>query len=120
MIRSWSTQIRRAAYWPSLPWLISGRWAAPARWAALMGARPLLHLHQLAVAQRHPSVHARREIHVVGGDDGGEAGGAHQLGQRGEHPLRGLGVEVAGRLVREQDARRIGDGAGDGDALLLA
>ncbi len=31
-----------------------------------------------------------------------------------------LRIEIAGRLVGEKDARRIGDGTGDGDALLLA
>ena len=31
-----------------------------------------------------------------------------------------LRVEVAGRLVGEEQARRIGDGASDGDPLLLA
>ncbi len=29
-------------------------------------------------------------------------------------------IEIAGRLVGEQNARRVGDGARDGDALLLA
>ena len=37
-----------------------------------------------------------------------------------EHLLRGARVEVAGRLVGEQDARRVGDRARDRDALLLA
>ena len=37
-----------------------------------------------------------------------------------ENVAGGLRVEVAGRLVGEQQPRRIGDGAGDGDALLLA
>ena len=32
----------------------------------------------------------------------------------------GLGVEVAGRLVGEQDARPVDEGAGDGGALHLA
>ena len=32
----------------------------------------------------------------------------------------GAGVEVAGGLVGEQQARAVGDRAGDGDALLLA
>jgi hypothetical protein len=34
--------------------------------------------------------------------------------------IRGLRIEIAGRLVRQQQARRIGHGAGDGHALLLA
>ncbi len=32
----------------------------------------------------------------------------------------GCGVEVCGRLVGEEDSGAIGNGAGDGDALLLA
>ena len=34
--------------------------------------------------------------------------------------LLGLGVERRGRLVEQQDARVLQDGAGDRDALLLA
>ena len=34
--------------------------------------------------------------------------------------LRRVRIEIAGRLVGEQDARRIGDRARDRDALLLA
>src|ERR1043166_4691326 len=79
-----------------------------------------LHLYHLTVAQGDAAVHALRQIHVVGGDDGGEAGRAHQLRERAEHVIRGTWVEVAGGLIGEQDARRVGDGAGDRDALLLA
>ena len=62
----------------------------------------------------------RGELHVVGGDQGGEARGAHELRQRVEHMVGGVRIEIAGRLVGEQDARRVGDRAGDRDALLLA
>ena len=37
-----------------------------------------------------------------------------------EDVLGGVHVEIAGRLVGEQDARRVGDRARDRDALLLA
>ena len=37
-----------------------------------------------------------------------------------EHVVRRLRVEIAGRLVGEQHARRVGDGARDRDTLLLA
>ena len=43
-----------------------------------------------------------------------------QVEQALEHRARGGGVEVAGRLVGQQQARLVGQGAGDGDALLLA
>ena len=44
---------------------------------------------------------------------------AVQLAQQLHHRFAVLRVEVSGRLVREQDRRRAGDGAGDRDALLL-
>ena len=40
--------------------------------------------------------------------------------QRFEHAHTGPAVERAGRLVTEQHLGTLGDGAGDGDALLLA
>ncbi len=54
------------------------------------------------------------------GDERGEAGGAHKAGQHAEDMIGGLGVEVAGRLVGQKELRRIGEGAGEGDALLFA
>ncbi len=42
-----------------------------------------------------------------------------QVVQGLEHRLAGGGIEVAGRLVGQQQARLVGQGAGDGDALLL-
>ena len=40
--------------------------------------------------------------------------------ERGEDLLLGAGVECAGRFVEDQDRRVLDQGAGDGDALLLA
>ena len=40
--------------------------------------------------------------------------------ERGEYVVRGAYIEIAGRLVGQQDPRRIGDRTRDGDALLLA
>lgn len=63
----------------------------------------------------------------VGVADGAEAVGDDEAGAAGhetrEAPLDealGLGVEVAGGLVEDQDFRIGEDGAGDGEALLLA
>jgi hypothetical protein len=39
-----------------------------------------------------------------------------QLAEQLHHGFAVLRVQVAGRLVRQQDRRRSGDGAGDGDA----
>ena len=80
----------------------------------------LLQFHHVSVLERHAAVHAAGELHVVGRDQRGEAGGAHELRQRVEHVVGGARVEIAGRLVGQQDARRIGDRARDRDALLLA
>ena len=80
----------------------------------------LRQLHHQPIPDRHAPVHAGGEVHVVGGDEGGELGGADDGHQSLEDAAGGVGVEVAGGLVGEQQARGIGDGAGDGDALLLA
>ena len=42
------------------------------------------------------------------------------MGERANTCSDGARIEIAGRLVGQQDARRIGDRARDGDALLLA
>ena len=79
-----------------------------------------LELHHLPFLEGHLPVHALGELQVVGGDDGGEAGGAYQLGECVEHAVGGAQIEVSGWLVGKQNARRVGDGARDRDALLLA
>ena len=43
-----------------------------------------------------------------------------QLHQRIEDMIGGVRIEIAGRLVRQQHPRRVGDRARDRDALLLA
>src|SRR6185437_11273507 len=53
----------------------------------------LIHLDDRAFPQSHPPVHAGRQIHVVGCNDGGEARGLHQLGQRAENVLSGVQVD---------------------------
>ncbi|RYI19316.1 MAG: cupin domain-containing protein [Acetobacteraceae bacterium] len=73
-----------------------------------------------AVPDGDAPVHATGEIHVVSGDQRGEAGGADQGDQDPEDVRRRVRVEVAGGLVGEQQARAVGDRARDGDALLLA
>ena len=54
------------------------------------------------------------------GDQGSDLRRPDKLGQRFEDVAGGGRVEVAGGLVGQEEARRVGDGAGDGDALLLA
>ena len=62
----------------------------------------------------------RRNVEVVGGDDGGDAGSAHQFAQRGKDPFGSADIEIAGGLVGQKNPRRVGDGARNRDALLLA
>ncbi len=56
---------------------------------------------------------------VGGGDDGGPAFLIH-LAEEVDDRLAGVEVEVAGGFVGENDGGVVGEGAGDGDALLLA
>ena len=81
---------------------------------------PLVHLDDPALAQGHSTVQAGRQIHVVGGDNGGKTGRPHELRQRVENMLRGMDIEIPGKLVSQQDARGIGDSPRDRDTLLLA
>jgi hypothetical protein len=49
-----------------------------------------------------------------------EAGAADDVEENGGDLVGGVLVEIAGRLVAEQHARRVGESADEGDALLLA
>ena len=60
------------------------------------------------------------EVGVVGGDQGGHALGLHDGSEQAHDLLGGLGVELAGGLVGEQQLGASGQGAGDRDPLLLA
>src|SRR6516165_10961835 len=42
---------------------------------------PSVQLHDQPILERDAPVHARRDVHVVGGDDDREARGLHQLGE---------------------------------------
>ncbi len=57
---------------------------------------------------------------VVGGDHGAGAALAGLLHQQAHHPFGVQRVERRGRLVGQQQARRMRQGAGDGDPLALA
>jgi hypothetical protein len=45
----------------------------------------------------------------VGGDEGREAGRFDERREGSEDMVGGLGIEIAGRLISEQDARAAGD-----------
>src|SRR5262245_1524102 len=71
-----------------------------------------------AVADMDGAVGEGRDVGFVGDEHDGVAGFVQALEQ--PHDLgAGFRVEVAGRLVGEQDRRVVDERAGDGDALTL-
>jgi hypothetical protein len=86
------------------------------------GTRPALQHQRFdqAVAEGDDAVGAAGEVVVVGGDEGRGALVADEAGKGLEHLVAGGRVEIAGGFVGEDDARIVGGGAGDGDALLFA
>src|SRR3954451_2911460 len=58
-----------------------------------------------AVAQPHAAVRARHDGGVVGGEDERGAGLGVELGEQVEDVRGGVGVEVRGRLVGEDELR---------------
>src|SRR5688500_11496964 len=73
----------------------------------------------LAVGDDDGAGDAVGEVAVVGDHADGLAGGDESLEEL-EDGFGGARVEVAGRLVGEDERRVVGEGACDGDALLLA
>lgn len=75
---------------------------------------------EAAVADPADAVAGGEHFVVVGGADDGDAffavEGFHEL----DNFLTGFGVEVSGGFIGEDDAGRVGEGSGDGDALLLS
>src|SRR5690606_14043299 len=76
--------------------------------------------HHLAVAELHAGkiegVEQRQFVRRE--DDGGPQ--LVELGEEPHQPERQLGIDIAGRLVREQNVGPADDRAGNGGALLLA
>ena len=75
---------------------------------------------QDAFADCDGPVHAARNLQVVGRDHRRDPFLAHQLRQYLEYIVGGVDVEIAGRLVRQQQGRVVGKGARDRDPLLFA
>jgi hypothetical protein len=74
---------------------------------------------QPAVHQRHHAVGAGGELRVVGDGDHRGVAVVDQLAQDGAHVLAAGAVEVAGRLVGQDQQRPVGQRTGDGHALAL-
>src|SRR5205814_8083097 len=75
---------------------------------------------QPPVFEADDAVEAAGELQVVGGDQSGQAGMAYEVEQCAHHAVAGRVVEVAGRLVGQQDAGIVGESADDRNTLLLA
>ena len=60
------------------------------------------------------------DIHLVGDDDDSQMQLTIQPFDKFENRFGGVRVECAGRLVKQQDTRVVGERAGDGDSLLLS
>src|SRR4051794_38927756 len=91
---------------------------------ALQGTRtstcPRFQSLQPSLVEAQDAVHLGGDEFVVGGDEGGAPLPAHQGQELGEDDVGGGFVEIAGRLVGEDEERAVGERAGDRDALLLA
>ena len=72
------------------------------------------------VGQRDHALAAFGQRRIVGDDHQRRAGFRAAFKQQVGHGVAGRGVEIARRLVGEDQRRTRGDGAGDGHALLLA
>ena len=72
----------------------------------------------LAVGDQDSAIDAAGLVGIVCDDDDRLAA-RRQLREQGENGVRGLGVEIAGGFIGYDQRRVIGQGAGDGGALLL-
>ena len=71
-----------------------------------------------AVADGDDAMGVLGDVRLVGDEDDGVAFGV-KLVEEGHDLVAGLGVEVSGGLVGEDDGRVVDEGTGDGDALSL-
>lgn len=80
---------------------------------------PGLSTGQLPAFQPRHTVHPGREIGVMGGDEGRQPFFTRKIQEEREDGLRCFDIEIARRLICQQHAGAIGEGAGDGNALFL-
>ena len=73
-----------------------------------------------ALDQPHHAIGAGDDVHVVRHHDDSQPVLPVQVAEQADDLAAGVGVEVAGRLVGQEDARPIDEGAGDGGPLHLA
>src|SRR5687768_1391342 len=76
--------------------------------------------HDLSVVYLdHALLHLVHDVVVMGGDDDSSAPVIY-IGKKIHDSQGSFGIEVAGRLVGDEERRVVDEGAGDGDPLLLA
>src|SRR5690242_9350266 len=73
-----------------------------------------------AVAHMHHAIEVRGGFRIMGDHDDGLAEFFIQLTEHLQHNFGILGIQVSGWLISEDNFRLVDDGAGDGNALLLA
>ena len=88
------------------------------RVALVAVTRPLL--GDAPVSDAHDPVGDPRRLRVVADDHGRAAMLPHELREHVVHLVGGRAVELAGRLVGEEDLRPVSEGGAERDALLLA
>src|SRR5882757_1747056 len=98
----------------------AGRGGGDAYRASSQPKTSLINGFQPAVFEGDDAVEAAGEIEVVRRDQGGEAGMTDEIEEGVEDAVAGRVIEVAGRLVAEQDPGIVGERPRDRDALLLA
>ena len=86
----------------------------------IWGATCALFRLQLAIDHDDLAVAEGCHVRVVGGDEECCLVLAVHVAQEGEDLVGGFAVQVAGRFVGEDKGGAVHQGAGDGDALLLA
>ena len=88
------------------------------RVALVVVTRPLL--RDAPVSDAHDPVGDPRRLRVVADDHGRAAMLPHELREHVVHLVGGRAVELAGRLVGEEDLRPVSEGGAERDSLLLA
>ena len=104
-----------------LRWMRAAQSGAGAARIDGQARRPVLpSVGDAAVAHVDGGIAVGRGFRIVGDHQDGLAQPAVQIAQNVENRFGVLGVQIAGGLVGQENGRVVHDGAGDGDALLLA
>ena len=78
------------------------------------------HIHELPLVHLQNAIHTARKFHVVSGDERRNPLSPDQFDKLLKYELGRVRIEIAGRLIRQQQLRAIGDAPADRSPLLLA